>query len=148
VVLVVLDGPGPSRGADQAVDAPGGAPARCDIQVAGPAGTKSAPTSAGRIQLGVRDAGSRARVSARADEDPRGGPQPWETLALMPQEWERRRPVSKTRVDDASARSQRLLERAPASSSAGPLGPAAPLIASGTLLFVVRRRGPPRPRGR
>ena len=85
-----------------------------------------------------------------AEVDPRGDLEPWETLALMPQEWERQRLVLKARVDEASARYQRLVDRAAGSSSApvGPVGPVALLIGSGTLLFVARRRWPPRPRGR
>jgi hypothetical protein len=85
-----------------------------------------------------------------AEVDPRGDLEPWETLALMPQEWERQRQVLKARVDEAAARYQHLADRATASSSApvAPAGPIALLIGSGALLFVVRRRGLPRQRGR
>jgi hypothetical protein len=78
-----------------------------------------------------------------AEVDPRGDLEPWETLALMPQEWERQRQVLKERVDEAALRYQRLVDQAATSSSApiGPLGPLVLLIGSGTLLLVVRRRG-------
>jgi hypothetical protein len=78
-----------------------------------------------------------------ADVDPRGDLEPWETLALMPQEWERQRQVLKARVDEASVRYQRLADRAATSSAEaiGPVGPLALLLGSGTLLLVVRRRG-------
>ncbi|MGE4082865.1 MAG: hypothetical protein AB7H93_07680 [Vicinamibacterales bacterium] len=90
-----------------------------------------------------------AEQQARLDElmtaevDPRGDLEPWETLALMPQEWERQRLVLKARVDEASSRYQRLRDRAAASSSAPirPMAPVALLIGSGMLQFVARGRG-------
>ena len=77
------------------------------------------------------------------DVDPRGDLEPWETLALMPEEWNRQRQVLKARVDEASVRYQRLVDRAAASSSVPirPIGPLALLIGSGTVLLVARRRG-------
>ncbi|MGD9905945.1 MAG: CehA/McbA family metallohydrolase [Vicinamibacterales bacterium] len=81
-----------------------------------------------------------------ADVDPRGDLEPWETLALMPQEWERQRLVLKARVDEASSRYQRLRDRAAASSAAPirPMAAVALLIGSGMVLIVARRRGVPR----
>ena len=48
-----------------------------------------------------------------AEVDPRGDLEPWETLALMPEEWNRQRQVLKARVDEASVRYQRLVDRRP-----------------------------------
>jgi hypothetical protein len=50
--------------------------------------------------------------------DPRGDLEPWETLPLMPQEWERQRPMLEDRVAEANTRYERLADRAAASRSA------------------------------
>jgi hypothetical protein len=82
-----------------------------------------------------------------AKVDPRGDLEPWETLAIMPQQWERQRVLLKARVDDAAARYRRLADRASASRSApvGRVAPMALLIGSCTALVVARRRGQVRP---
>jgi hypothetical protein len=47
-----------------------------------------------------------------ATVDPRGDLEPWETLALMQQEWERQRALLKPRVEEAHRRYQLILDRA------------------------------------
>lgn len=76
--------------------------------------------------------------------DPRGDLEPWETLALMPLEWDRQRKVLEARVDEAAARYQRLADRA-ANATSPPRAPFVYLIAIIGTLVAVRRR--PRQKG-
>ena len=45
-----------------------------------------------------------------ATVDPRGDLEPWETLPLMQEQWERQRALLKSRVDEAHNRYQRVLD--------------------------------------
>lgn len=74
--------------------------------------------------------------------DPRGDLEPWETYTLMQQEWPEQRRALQARVDEASARYQRLADRAAASTSA-PRAPFAYMILL-VALFLAVRHGPTR----
>jgi hypothetical protein len=54
----------------------------------------------------------------KAEVDPRGDLEPWETLPTMQREWERQRDALRPRVDEARVRYQRLSERARAATAA------------------------------
>ena len=76
--------------------------------------------------------------------DPRGDLEPWETLPLMPQEWERQRPMLADRVAEANTRYERLASQAAALRSA-PRGQLAMVVLVASILLAARH-WPPRPR--
>jgi hypothetical protein len=92
----------------------------------------------------VAEQKSRLAELMTADVDPRGDLEPWETYALMQQEWPEQRRALQARVDEASARYQRLAERAAGATSA-PRAPLA-LVVLVAALFMAARHGPARKR--
>jgi hypothetical protein len=90
----------------------------------------------------VAEQKSRLAELMTADVDPRGDLEPWETYALMQQEWPEQRRALKARVDEASARYQRLADRAAGTTSA-PRAPFA-LVLLGAALLMAARHGPRR----
>ena len=69
--------------------------------------------------------------------DPRGDLEPWETLPLMPQEWERQLPLLKDRVAEANSRYERLAERA-ATSRPAPQHQLAMVVLLASVLMAAR----------
>lgn len=92
----------------------------------------------------VAEQKSRLAELMTAEVDPRGDLEPWETYALMQQEWPAQRRILQARVDEASARYRRLADRAGASSSA-PRGAFAVVVLLAALFMGARhgvaRRG-------
>ena len=71
--------------------------------------------------------------------DPRGDLEPWETLPLMPQEWERQGPLLKDRVAEANRRYDELAGRAATARSA-PRGQLAMVVLLASVLLAARHR--------
>jgi hypothetical protein len=70
--------------------------------------------------------------------DPRGDLEPWETLPLMPQEWERQRPMLEGRVAEAHRRYERLAERA--ASRSAPRAQFLMVVLVASVLLAARHR--------
>jgi hypothetical protein len=69
--------------------------------------------------------------------DPRGDLEPWETLPIMPQEWERQQAMLADRVKEATTRYDQLAARAAASRSA-PRGQLVMVVLLASVLLAAR----------